>query len=130
MTGASPTTSNSAAEIMEQIVSAIMSGGVAAAEAYVLALDPAVLSIPIIAWAVDEGISYIAQFISIAGQKFVDGVVINIQTDLEDSNVVNAATELALAQGSGDQAAIAKAVADASAAYKAAINFDGWATPS
>lgn len=124
-----PTTSNTAANIINDVISALMSGGEQAAEAYLTALDPAILSVPIIAWLMDEGVQWLGQILSIAAQKFADNVIIDIQTNAENSEVINASTALALAIGSGDQSAIQNAVSNASAAYKAAFGFDGWATP-
>lgn len=115
---------------MNNVISAFMSGGEAAAEAYLTTLDPALLAFPPIAWLMDEAVGYLGQILSIAGQRFADQIVINIQTQGEESDVITAGTALAIANASGDQAAIAAAVTAASAAYKAAFGFDGWATPS
>lgn len=116
--------------MIDGIISALMKGGVTAAEAYIIALDPAVFAIPIVAWLMDEGIGYLAQVLEIAGEKFATAVVIDIQTNGEESAVVNAGTELAIANASGNQEAIQNAVKDATAAYASAIHWDGSATPS
>lgn len=125
-----PTTDNKAADILNGVISALMSGGEKAAEAYLTALDPTILTVPIIAWLMDEGVQWLGQVLSIAGQKFADNLVIDIQTNGEQSGVINACTELSLALASGNQTAIDKAKLDASSAYQAAFAFDGWSTPS
>lgn len=127
---ADPTTDNKALEIINGIISALMAGGEKAAEAYIVALDPALLGLPIINWIVDEGVQYLATILSVAGQKFADNLVINIQTEQEGNDVINATTALAIAQASNDAKAIAQAVVTAGQAYKAAFNLDGWANPS
>jgi hypothetical protein len=120
---------NQAAEILNEVVSALMSGGEKAAEAYLTALDPGLLAIPVVAFIMDQGVHWLFQVISIAGQKFADKVVIDLQTNGERSDVITAGTALALAIGSNDPQAIKSAVDAASAAYKSAFNLDGWATP-
>ena len=106
-----------------------MKGGETAAEAYITSLDPAILAIPIVAWFVDQGVQYLGQILSIASQKFVDTVVIEIQTNAEKSSVITAATALQFALGSGNQAAITQASNNLSQAYASLIHFDGIATP-
>lgn len=127
---ASPTTDNKALGVINGIISALISGGEKAAEAYIVALDPALLGIPIINWIIDEGVGYLATIVSVAGQKFADALVIDIQTKQEGSNVITATTALAIAQASNDQKAIDAAIKAASSAYKTAFNLDGWSTPS
>jgi hypothetical protein len=125
-----PTTDNQTADILNGVVSALMSGGEKAAEVFVTGLAPAFFGNPITQWLLDEGISYIGQILSIAGQKFVDSLVIDAQTNWEKSDVLDSGTALALALASKDPAAIQTATNNLSQAYKAVVNFDGWSTPS
>lgn len=124
----SPTTTNSAADVLNGVISALMSGGVTAAETYLTGIAPEVMAIPILAWLADEGISYLAQVLTVAGEKFADQIVVNIQTNGEKADVLNTATALAIAIASKNASAISAATIAASAAYKSAFNFDGWAT--
>jgi hypothetical protein len=124
-----PTTDNAPVDVINGIVSAFFTGGEVAAEAFLTALDPALLANPLGQWIIDEGVGYIGQILSIAGQKFIDGIVIDVQTNSEKSTVLSTATALAIANASGDKSAIADAVSNLSAAYKAVINMDGWGTP-
>lgn len=121
---------NQTANLLNQVISALMSGGVTAAEAELEILAPGLQEAPILGWLVDEGITYLAQVLSIASQKFIDSMVIDIQTNSEKSAVLTAVTELALAQATGNTSAIKKAVGDANAAWKAVIRFDGFGTPT
>ncbi len=130
MTTAAPTTDNAALDFLNGVIGALMSSGEVAAEAYITASDPALFAIPIVAWIIDEGVVYLGQILSIAGQKFGDALIIDFQTGSEQASVLSTGTALAIAQASGNAAAIASAVASASNAWKSAINFDGWGTPT
>lgn len=125
----SATTTNQAATILNEVIGILMTGGEKAAEIYLTALDPGLLAIPIIAWLMDEGIEWLGQIVSIAGQKTIDGIVIDVQKNGEQSQAVTAATALILANGSGNADGITQATTALEAAYKSAINYDGWATP-
>ncbi len=125
-----PTSDNQAADILNLVISALMSGGETAAEAAITALDPALLANPVSQWLLAQGVRYLAQIVSIAGQRFGDALIIDFQTGSEASNVLSAGTALAIAQATKDPQAIADAVKAASAAWKSAIGFDGWSTPS
>lgn len=127
--GTTPTANNQIAQFLNELTNALMTGGVAAAEAYVQSLDPALLAIPIVAWFVDEGISYLGSILSVAAQKVITGLVIDIQTNGEESAVLTSATELALAQGSGDPNAVQNAINDAITAWGSLIHWDGTAPP-
>lgn len=123
-----PTTDNKVANFFNELIAAMMKGGVQAAEVYVISVAP-IFATPILKSILSWALGYVGTFLSVAGQKFADQVIIDIQTNREESNVMNAATELAIALDSGNQAAIDKAVGDASEAYRRAFNFDGWGTP-
>jgi len=125
----SPTTVNKATVFIEGVISALMSGGELAAEAYITALEPEIFGIPFFHWLMTEAVSYMGQFLQVAGEKFADNVAVDIQTKGEESDVITAATALAIAEASNDPVAIAGAVKAAGAAYKAAFNLDGWGNP-
>jgi len=125
-----PTATNAAAGVLNDVISAIMSGGVVAAEAYLTALDPALMSIPIVQWLVDEGVGHLAQILTVAGERFGDSLIIDFQTGTEASDVLTTGTALALAQASGNETAIAAAVQAATDSWRSLIGYDGWATPS
>ncbi len=127
--GADPSADNKLADFFNKLIEAFEQGGVVAMEAYITSLDPAVLAIPIVAWFVDQGVSYIGQFISIITQKAVTGIVIDLQTNGEESTVLTTATALALAQGSGDQNAITDAKNKAISALGSLIHWDGSSQP-
>lgn len=127
--GTVPTTDNKAAEILDGVISALMSGGEKAAEAYIIALDPAILATPFGTWLVDEGVSYVGQILSIAGQKFANEIVIDIQANGEQSSVITTATSLQYALASGDTAAITLATKNASDAWGGLIRWDGSVQP-
>lgn len=127
--GTVPTTNNVAAEVLDGVISALMSGGEKAAEAYLTTLAPEVLAIPIIAWIMDEGVHYIGQILSIAGQKFATQIVIDVQTRGEQSSVITTATALQFALSSGNASDIAIATQNASAAWANLIHYDGSAQP-
>jgi len=116
--------------IINDLIQAIIAGGVVAGEAYIAALDPDLAAIPIVGWLEAQTVQYVADIIQVAGQKFADQIVISIQTGAENNAVINATTALALAQGTGNQAAIAQAAAQAAQAYQKAFALDGWATTS
>jgi hypothetical protein len=102
-----------------------MSGGVTVAEAYISTLEPGLLQVPLLGWLIEEGVTYLAQFLSTAEQNFIDNIVINVQTGEEKSDVISAAVAYQIALQSKDQAAIAQATTALMSAYKAAISFDG-----
>lgn len=120
---------NQAAEIIDNVIAALMVGGEKAAEVYITALDPGLLAIPIIAWLLDEGIEYLGHIVSVIGQKNATAIVIDIQTSGEESEVVAAGTALVYANASGNKEAIQNAVNDATNAYKKLFTYDGSYTP-
>lgn len=127
--GDTPTANNQIAEFLDQFINALVTGGEVAAEAYITSLDPALLAVPIIKWFVDQGVQYLGKLLSVATQKVITGLVIDIQTNGEESAVLTSATALALAQGSGDPAAVQNAVNDAIKAWGELIHWDGSAQP-
>lgn len=122
-------TENKAADIVNEVVSAFMSGGEKAAELYLTSLAPEILGIPIVQWLLDEAVSYIGQIISVSGQKFADQIVIDIQTNGEKSSVLTAATELQYALASKDPEAISKATSNLTTSWGNLIRYDGSSQP-
>lgn len=125
---AGPTTENRVLVILNGVIDALFKGGEDIAFAYLVATVP-FFSIPVLGWLAKQAIYYLAHIVEMSGEKFADKLAIKIQTDGEGSGVLTATTALAIAQNSGDQGAIQKAVASAALAYKAAFNLDGWSTP-
>lgn len=113
------------ADFFNGLIGALMTGGESAAEAYVLAMDPALLTIPPIKWLIDEGIHYIGGFITAFLARGATGLVIDIQTNGQNSSAVIAATALQYAIASGKQDAIKKATEEAAKAYGNLIHWGG-----
>lgn len=123
-----PQTDNKVADFMNNLINAFLQGGETAAEAYVVGLDPAILALPIVELLIKDGLSWIGNYIDAYLARAATGIVIDIQTNGEKSDALNAATALQFAIASGDQAAIQAAADNAAAAYKKLINWDGSAT--
>lgn len=123
------TTANRATTFIEGVVSAFVTGGDTAAEAFITSLAPEFFAIPFFHWLMTEAVSYMGQFLRVAGEKFADNVAIDIQIKGESSDVITTSTALAIAEASNDPIAIAGAVKASAAAYKSAFNFDGWGNP-
>lgn len=121
---------NRAAEIINGVISAIMSGGETAAEVYLTALAPELFANPIAHWLLVRAIEYFGQMLSIAGQKFADNIVIDIQVHGETSDVITAGSALAFAIASKNQTSIDQAIANLGKAYQASFRLDGWSHPS
>lgn len=113
-----------AAQLLGGFIQALMTGGEAAAEAYLTAQFP-FLANPVL----QDILDYIVKDIGDALQTVIingsTSLVINIESESEENNIVAAATALQLAQASGDQNAIAKAVSDAKKAYGSVFHWDG-----
>lgn len=120
---------NQTAKVLNELIAAFMHGGEAAALAYVAALDPVLYNTPILGWLEKEAIHYLAQFLTVSVERLADSVVIDVQTNKQDSDVVSAGVALSIAEASGDKKAIAENTERLKRAYKAAFNFDGWAVP-
>ena len=120
-----PTPVNSAADVVNGIIKAINSGGVTAAEAFVTALDPELLGNPIVAYFLDKGIEWLADLIQQIEIRDATAIVIDIQTNGEQSAVIQAGAALAFANASGDKNAIEKAKQNLIGAYGSLIHFDG-----
>lgn len=113
------------ADFFNGLISALMTGGETAAEAYIAAADPALMAIPPIRWLVDEGIQYLGNLVDVFLAKSATGIIIDVQTNGQNSSAVIATTALKFAEASGNKDAIKKAIAEASAAYKALGNWNG-----
>lgn len=119
---------NKAAEIVGGFVKALMSGGESAAETYIKAELP-FLALPVFSQITDWIVGSIGSEIQTVIINGTTKMVINIQTGSEQSAVVAAATALQMAQQSGDQVAIAKALTVAKKAYLDLGNWDGTYSP-
>ena len=119
-----PPTTNVAAQIVGGFIQALMSGGEAAAEAYLTAQVP-VLANPILQDILDWLVSDIGGALQTVLINNATGIVINIQTSSEQAGIVAAATALQIAQASGDPSAIATALNNAKSAYQSLLNWNG-----
>lgn len=125
---ANPTTDNKLADFINGIINALIVGGEAAAEAYIISLDPTILAIPVVKVLIEGGLKYIGGFVYAYLARGATNLVIDIQTNGEQSKAVIAATALQMAIASGDQNVIKKAAQDASTAYGNLIHWDGSTT--
>jgi ABC-type cobalt transport system substrate-binding protein len=105
-----------------------MTGGESAAEAYVTALDPALLAEPFFAFVIDQGVSEVGSLLTGVFANMGITIVIDIQTNGEDSSVLQAATALQFANSSGNQNAINQSTQKLVQAWGSLIHWDG--TPS
>jgi hypothetical protein len=120
-----PTEENQIATVLNKFLRILVSIGDKAAEDYLTSLDPALLSLPIISNILDFGVSEIGNVIYTFMAESLTSIVIDIETNKEESSVVNASTALQLAQASGDTDAIQKAQANAVTAWSNLIRYDG-----
>lgn len=123
-----PATTNAVATFVNGLISAAMTGGEVAVEAYITALDPAILAIPIVQDLLDELVSSVGDAIYGNIAKIADAIVFDIQTNGEASTAAKAATTLANATQGGDQNAIAQATQGLINAYGSLIHSDGTTT--
>lgn len=124
-----PSAVNTAAGVVNGIIDAINKGGVTAAEVFITGLNPAVLGEPIIAFFIDKGVAWLASIIEEVEIKDATAIVVDIQTNGEQSAVVQAGAALAFANASGDKDAIANARDQLIDAYADLVHFDGVAPP-
>lgn len=125
-----PTTDNKTADIINELVSAFMSGGEKAAEVYLTSLAPEILGIPVVQFLLDQLVQYLGQIISVAGQKFTTQIVIDLQINGEKSSVLTTAVALQYALASGDKNAVSLATKNLSQSYSNLFNYDGSSQPT
>lgn len=127
--GAVPTDTNKVATIVNGFLHALVTLGDDAAEAYLTALDPGLLGLPIIRDLLDLGVSEIGKYLYTFLATMGTNLIIDIQTHGEESSVISAGVALQMAQGSGDAQAIQKAQNAMVSAWANLIHYDGSASP-
>lgn len=120
-----PSLENKMADFFNGLISSLVTGGELAAEAYIAGVDPALMAIPPIKWLVDEGIEYLGHLIGAFLATNATNIVIDVQTNGQNSKAVVAATTLKYAIASGNKDAIAKAIKEATQAYADLGHWDG-----
>ena len=108
---------------IDNVIAALMNGGVSAAEAYILTTPAAWTEGPVVSLATNE----ILQILSTEFQKYTSGIValavLDIQTSMEKSQIGNAAIQVRNAQANGN----ANDIAEANTAFDQALaNLAGW----
>lgn len=126
-TVSTPTTSNTLANIADGAIKAAISGGDVAVEAYLTA-QFTFLGNPILAFILDEGVTELGSILQQNIVNIVNNVVIDIQTNQENSSVLQAAQAFQKAQSSNDLQAQAAATAALVIAYGNLVHSDGVAT--
>lgn len=116
----SPTTVNPLAEFMNNVVAAVVKGGRSAGEAYILASQPE-LNNPFIKWFIDAGLDWISSFVDHNLEMLMTGLIIDIQTNGEKSDVYKTLSIIKAKAG----APTPEEIAAAKAAWAAAIHYDG-----
>lgn len=127
--GDTPTAQNKAAEFFNNVIEALLEGGMEAAIVYITGVAPEAMAVPIVSWAVREGLSYLEQMVSKAGQKAATQIIIDVQTHGEQSSVITTATALQFALSSGNGEDIRIATDNAAQAIGRLVKFDGFAAP-
>ena len=108
---------------IDNVIAALMNGGVSAAEAYILTTPAAWTEGPVVSLATNE----ILQILSTEFQKYTSGIValavLDVQTSMEKSQIGNAAIQVRNAQANGN----ANDIAEANTAFDQALaNLAGW----
>jgi hypothetical protein len=125
--GSTPSDTDKVATVFNTFLKAIATGGAQAGEVYVKSLDPALLTLPIISQLLDFGISEISNAIYGFIARSVTGLIIDIQTNGENSKVMSAGTALQLANASGNAQAIQLATTNMVQAWANEVFWDGQA---
>lgn len=129
-----PKTENRVATIINKALSALINdAGEAEVEALIIAAAPAFFAIPIIGWISRQFVHLIVSkfawaFYEVAA-KLATRIVVNIQANMENSDVKDKGSKLEDAIKSGDENAIAKADQDLEDSWGNLIHMDGAAPP-
>lgn len=119
-----PQTTNQMATLLNGVVSAAVTGGDAAVEAY-LTLQFPVLANPILGDLMDAFVSWAGSFLSTDLQNLVTALVIDVQTNGENSAVYQAAVQVVAAQKAGEKNAITTATQNLINSWSGLIHWDG-----
>lgn len=127
-----PSNTNTAANIVNDIIAAGLNGGKAAVEAYIIALDPGLYLIPILGPILkdllDDLVGDVETPVYAAIAKFATALVIKTQASEETQTVQTAAQSLSDAEAKGDTDAIATSTQDLINAWGNLIHSDGQST--
>lgn len=126
--GAVPVQANAFGDFVAGLIKAIMTGGATAAEAYITALDPEILALPLVQILLDDGIDALVGSITTGITNIATGVIVDIQVNGENSSAVTAAVALQYALAGKDPNAISTARANACQAYLLLGHWDGVVT--
>lgn len=127
--GDTPSTTNTAAQFVNNVIEALMEGGLEAAIVYITGVAPEAMAVPIVGWAVREALIYLEQIVSVAGQKAATQIVIDVQTRGEKSSVITTATALQFALAAGNAEDIRLATDNAAKAIGRLVHYGGDASP-
>jgi hypothetical protein len=123
--GSSPTTTNQAASVVNDVLKAIIEGaGVPEVEAAILLQAPW-LGLPFIKQFFEWGLNWVASYFYVSAANAATKIVIDVQVNMEQSNVIQSFQNLQMAIASGDQKAIEQASLDLDKSYGALIHSDG-----
>lgn len=119
---------NQTVDFVNGLINALNSGGVKAAEAFITALNPALLGNPLVAFFLDKGVEWLDEFVKELAVNSADALVFDLQTNGEKSDVYRAGQTLIFAKASGNADAIQRAKTELTAAWGNLIHFDGVAS--
>lgn len=128
--GDTPTTENKTAEFVNNVIEALLEGGMEAAIVYITGVAPEAMAVPIVSFFVKEALQYAEQFISVASQKMATKMVIDLQTHGELSSVLTTATALQIALKDGNNEDQRIAIENAKSSWARLIHYDGSAQPT
>jgi hypothetical protein len=127
--GKVPTTSNEAASIGDDIITAANSVGVKVIQAMIVAEVP-FFGLPVVSTLLGYLLGWLDGYISKAEQAGATFIIIDIQTSLEEKGVIDAVRLIAAAQAAGDPVALKNAISAYQLAQSNLVHSDGSATPS
>ena len=123
-----PETTNPLATFVDELIKAAISGGDVAVEAYLTAQAP-FLALPVFEVILNYIITSVGTAVYKNMANIANDIVFDIQTNSENSTVLQAAIAAQAAKASGDQSAIDKANQDLINSLGNLIHSDGSATP-
>lgn len=123
--GATPTTTNEAIVFFDGLSQAMITGGENLAKAYILTTPAAWLEGPILDVFTNWILSGLANAVYQQSKDVIAKVVINIQTDLEKSQIADAVTSLVAANATGGASEIAAANVQYDNAIASLVHADG-----
>jgi hypothetical protein len=125
--GTVPVITNKVATVLNKFLQILTTVGDDAAEAYLTSLDPAILGLPVIRDLLDLGVSDIGMAVYNFLAVLSTNLVIEIQTNGEESKVVSSGTALEFAEASGDATATKAALQNYIQSIASLVHWDGTA---